>query len=206
MCKELNIPEVRQQWIITAFALTSGCFLLLAGKLGDVYGRRILFILGCVCITAFSLGTAFSPTEICLYVMRALHGVVGFLLARLDSKDLSLMRRLGLCFHYSNGHWHHRTYDPTWTDKELCFCILLRRSTHWASHGKYTGKNCTLNSTLHKSYKTDANIGRIDIAICQLEGCIFCSCRSIVHRWRRSHFHYPQRATQESRCSTSFRR
>ncbi|RDW82541.1 MFS multidrug transporter-like protein [Coleophoma cylindrospora] len=75
MCSELNIPEVRQQWIVSAFALTSGCFLLLAGKLGDVYGRRLLFILGCVCITAFALGTAFSPTEICLYVMRALHGV-----------------------------------------------------------------------------------------------------------------------------------
>lgn len=75
MCRDLNIPEDKQQWIISSFALTSGCFLLLGGKLGDVYGRRILFILGCLFIAACALGTAFSPNSICLYIMRALHGL-----------------------------------------------------------------------------------------------------------------------------------
>ncbi|TVY53534.1 putative MFS-type transporter [Lachnellula cervina] len=75
MSRDLNIPSTRQQWIVSAYALTSGSFLLLAGKLGDVYGKRLLFISGCFWITAVSLGTAFSPVEICLYVMRALHGL-----------------------------------------------------------------------------------------------------------------------------------
>ncbi|TVY41815.1 putative MFS-type transporter [Lachnellula subtilissima] len=67
MSRDLNIPFTRQQWIVSAYSLTSGSFLLLFGKLGDVYG--------CFWVTAVSLGTAFSPVEICLYVMRALHGL-----------------------------------------------------------------------------------------------------------------------------------
>lgn len=81
MSRDLNIPSTRQQWIVSAYALTSGSFLLLAGKLGDVYGKRLLFISGCFWITAVSLGTAFSPVEICLYVMRALHGLVSLISA-----------------------------------------------------------------------------------------------------------------------------
>ncbi|TVY46239.1 putative MFS-type transporter [Lachnellula occidentalis] len=75
MSRDLNIPSTRQQWIVSAYSLTSGSFLLLFGKLGDVYGKRPLFIMGCFWVTAVSLGTAFSPVEICLYVMRALHGL-----------------------------------------------------------------------------------------------------------------------------------
>ena len=44
--RDLNIPETRQQWVVSAYALTVGSFLLLWGKLGDVYGKRLLFILG----------------------------------------------------------------------------------------------------------------------------------------------------------------
>jgi MFS family permease len=73
---DLNIPETRQQWIVSAYALTSGAFLLLCGKLADVYGKRLMFILGCFWISATSLGCAFSPVEICIYIMRALQGLV----------------------------------------------------------------------------------------------------------------------------------
>jgi MFS family permease len=45
------------------------------GKLADVYGKRSLFIFGCFWMTATTLGVAFSPVEICMYVMRALHGL-----------------------------------------------------------------------------------------------------------------------------------
>ncbi|TVY18466.1 Efflux pump terJ [Lachnellula arida] len=75
MSRDLNIPSTRQQWIISAYALTSGSFLLLFGKLGDVYGKRLIFISGSFWVAAVSLGTAFSPVEICLYVMRALQGL-----------------------------------------------------------------------------------------------------------------------------------
>jgi MFS family permease len=74
--RDLNIPQARQQWVFSSYGLTSGAFLLLWGKLGDVYGRKLLFILGATFTAATSIGTAFSPVEICLYIMRALHGLV----------------------------------------------------------------------------------------------------------------------------------
>jgi MFS family permease len=72
---DLNIPETRQQWVVSAYALTAGGFLLIMGKLADVYGKRTLFIFGCFWMTATALGVAFSPVEICIYIMRALHGL-----------------------------------------------------------------------------------------------------------------------------------
>ncbi|KAH8669746.1 major facilitator superfamily-domain-containing protein [Tricladium varicosporioides] len=73
--RDLNIPPTRQQWVVSAYALTAGSFLLLFGKLGDVYGKKLLFLAGCFWVTATALGTAFSPAEVCIYVMRALHGM-----------------------------------------------------------------------------------------------------------------------------------
>ncbi|KAJ5041768.1 uncharacterized protein L3040_005336 [Drepanopeziza brunnea f. sp. 'multigermtubi'] len=72
---DLDIPETRQQWIVSAYSLTAGSFLLLSGKLGDVYGKRWLFIIGCFWFTIFTLAVAFSPVEICMYIMRALQGL-----------------------------------------------------------------------------------------------------------------------------------
>ncbi len=63
---DLHIPQTRQQWVVSAYSLTSGSFLLLSGKLADVYGKRWLFILGCFWLTAATLGAAFSPVEICM--------------------------------------------------------------------------------------------------------------------------------------------
>jgi MFS family permease len=114
--KELTIPQTRQQWIISAFALTSGSFLLLCGKLADVYGRRLLFILGCFWITATALGTAFSPVEVCMYIMRALQGLVGFL-----QSSIMVLADIGAgCRpHYSDGNGHSWTYHTARPCEEL---------------------------------------------------------------------------------------
>lgn len=48
----------------------------LCGKLGDVCGKRILFLCGCVWIAATSVAISFSPSEVCLDIMRALAGLV----------------------------------------------------------------------------------------------------------------------------------
>jgi MFS family permease len=74
--KDLDIPVERQQCVISSYSLTSGAFLLLCGKLADVYGKRVLFIGGCFWMVATTLGAAFSPVEVCMYVMRALQGLV----------------------------------------------------------------------------------------------------------------------------------
>lgn len=52
--KALNIPVARQQWIVSAYSLSFGCFLLLWGRLADVYGKRLIFILGSLWVAILS--------------------------------------------------------------------------------------------------------------------------------------------------------
>jgi hypothetical protein len=51
--RDLDIPAARQQWIVSAYSLTFGCFLLLWGRIADVIGKKKVFIWGSawVCLT-----------------------------------------------------------------------------------------------------------------------------------------------------------
>ncbi|KAL5116379.1 hypothetical protein ACEQ8H_005727 [Pleosporales sp. CAS-2024a] len=71
----LDIPTSRQQWIVSAYNLTFGCFLLLWGRLADIYGRRLIFLWGSTCFTAFAIVTPFIPNEIGFDVVRGLAGL-----------------------------------------------------------------------------------------------------------------------------------
>ncbi|KAL3422157.1 efflux transporter [Phlyctema vagabunda] len=73
--RELGVPQERQQWLINSYTITSGCLLLLFGKLGDVFGKRLIFLFGGLLVTVTSIATAFSPNEICFNVMRSMQGV-----------------------------------------------------------------------------------------------------------------------------------
>ncbi|KAG7146771.1 Low affinity ammonium transporter like protein [Verticillium longisporum] len=43
---DLDIPEQRLQWIVSAYSLAFGCFLLLWGRIADIYGKRLIFVAG----------------------------------------------------------------------------------------------------------------------------------------------------------------
>ncbi|TFK47881.1 MFS general substrate transporter [Heliocybe sulcata] len=73
--RELNVPQERLQWIISAYSLTSGCLLLFLGRLADLYGRRRAFVLGSLSQVAFGLGCAFANDEITLDVLRGFQGI-----------------------------------------------------------------------------------------------------------------------------------
>ena len=73
--KELDIPDSRQQWIISSYNLTFGCFLLLWGRLADVYGKRLVFLCGSVWMTVVSILIPFMPNEIGFDVFRGLQGL-----------------------------------------------------------------------------------------------------------------------------------
>ena len=73
--KALDIPSSRQQWIVSAYALTFGCFLLLWGRLGDVFGKRAIFIGGSVWVTIMCVAIPFAPSEIAFDVSRGLQGI-----------------------------------------------------------------------------------------------------------------------------------
>ena len=80
--KALGFTTASQlQWIVTAYALVFGGFLLLGGRLADLFGRRRIFVAGVMLFAAASLmgGLAQSPTM--LIIFRALQGLGGALLA-----------------------------------------------------------------------------------------------------------------------------
>src|SRR5207249_6065817 len=53
--KDLKISDADLQWIVNAYALTFGGFLLLGGRAGDLLGRKRVFLVGLVVFTAASL-------------------------------------------------------------------------------------------------------------------------------------------------------
>src|SRR5690625_7026519 len=53
--RELDLPTASLQWVITAYVLTYGGFLLVGGRLGDLFGRRRMFLFG---LTVFTLASA----------------------------------------------------------------------------------------------------------------------------------------------------
>jgi MFS family permease len=71
----LGMNQAALQWAVTAFALPSGGFLLLFGRMGDLYGRRRLFLSGLVLFGAASLLATFAWDPASFLAGRALQGV-----------------------------------------------------------------------------------------------------------------------------------
>lgn len=69
-----------QQWVIDAYMLTLGAFMLAAGSLSDIFGRKKIMALGLVWFGISSLLCAIAPSSEFLIVARALQGVGGALL------------------------------------------------------------------------------------------------------------------------------
>ena len=63
------------QWVVIAYALVISVLLLPMGRLGDVIGRRRVYILGTAIFVAGSLGATFAPTLGILIGMRVLQGI-----------------------------------------------------------------------------------------------------------------------------------
>jgi EmrB/QacA subfamily drug resistance transporter len=78
---DLGFSPEDLQWVVSGYALTFGGFLLLGGRLGDVLGRRRLFMIGLVGFAAFSLLCAVSQTDTMLIVARLLQGAASAMLA-----------------------------------------------------------------------------------------------------------------------------
>ena len=68
------------QWVITAYLLTLGAFLVLGGSLGDHFGRRRILVVGLLGFAATSALCAIAPSTGVLIAARALQGVAGALM------------------------------------------------------------------------------------------------------------------------------
>jgi EmrB/QacA subfamily drug resistance transporter len=72
---DLGISESSLQWIVNAYALLFGGFLLLGGRAGDLLGRKRVFLVGLVLFTAASLLCALANGETWLILSRGLQGL-----------------------------------------------------------------------------------------------------------------------------------
>ncbi len=72
--RELHFSESNLQWVVTAYGLTFGGFLLLGGRAADLLGRRRILMLGLAIFTAASLGAGLATSDGFLIAMRGLQG------------------------------------------------------------------------------------------------------------------------------------
>ncbi|HEX6150501.1 MFS transporter [Nocardioides sp.] len=71
---DLDIDQANLSWIVTGYALTFGGFLLLGGRLADLYGRRRVFMIGVLLFAAASLVGGVAQSELVLLGARGFQG------------------------------------------------------------------------------------------------------------------------------------
>lgn len=79
--KALGFSNGDRQWIVTAYSLTFGSLLLLFGRISDLVGRRVMFLVGLVLFAGASALGGASPNFDVLVTARALQGLAGAMLA-----------------------------------------------------------------------------------------------------------------------------
>jgi EmrB/QacA subfamily drug resistance transporter len=75
--EDLGFSESALAWVVNAYMLTYGGFLLLGGRLGDLYGHKRAFLLGIALFTLSSLGCGLAATQTVLIIARAVQGLGG---------------------------------------------------------------------------------------------------------------------------------
>jgi EmrB/QacA subfamily drug resistance transporter len=78
---DLEIDAASQQWIVTAYTLTFGGFLLLGGRIADFWGRKRTYLVGAGGFAVASALGGLAQNEAMLFGARALQGAFGALLA-----------------------------------------------------------------------------------------------------------------------------
>jgi EmrB/QacA subfamily drug resistance transporter len=81
VAQDLELSQGTLQWIVTAYSLAFGGFLLLGGRAADVFGRRRVFMLGMALFTVGSLACGFAQNGGWLIAFRALQGLGGAIIS-----------------------------------------------------------------------------------------------------------------------------
>src|SRR3954470_15186758 len=72
--RDLGFGPATLQWVVTAYTLAFGGLLIPAGRAGDLFGHRRLFVAGLALFTAASAGCALAATPAVLVILRAVQG------------------------------------------------------------------------------------------------------------------------------------
>jgi EmrB/QacA subfamily drug resistance transporter len=81
IARDLHFAQADLQWVITAYAITFGGFLLLGGRAADLLGRRSVFMVGVLLFTAASLVCGLAQSEGMLIASRAVQGLGGAIIS-----------------------------------------------------------------------------------------------------------------------------
>jgi EmrB/QacA subfamily drug resistance transporter len=73
--RSLHLKISELEWVVTGYALTFGAFMLTGGKLADLFGRRLIFVVGLVVFTASSLACGLSGNATQLITARVVQGL-----------------------------------------------------------------------------------------------------------------------------------
>ena len=81
IAQNLNMSMKSVAWISNIYSLFFGSVLLLGGRLGDLYGRKKMFMIALIIFTIFSLLVGLSQTPFMIILMRSFQGLGAALLA-----------------------------------------------------------------------------------------------------------------------------
>lgn len=72
---DLNMSLADLQWLVSAYGLTFAGFLMLSGRASDIYGRKLLFIIGLIVFSVSSLAGGLANSELTLIAARVVQGI-----------------------------------------------------------------------------------------------------------------------------------
>jgi EmrB/QacA subfamily drug resistance transporter len=78
---DLGFSQTSLAWVVNAYLLTFGGFMLLGGRLGDLFGHRKLFLIGIAAFTLSSAACGLANSQLFLIVARAVQGLGGAVVA-----------------------------------------------------------------------------------------------------------------------------
>jgi EmrB/QacA subfamily drug resistance transporter len=88
MQRSLHLSLSELEWVVAGYALTFAAFMLTGGKLADLLGRRLIFMVGLVIFTASSLACGLAPSGTALIAARVVQGLGG---AMMNPATLSII-------------------------------------------------------------------------------------------------------------------
>lgn len=81
MKDDLGLTQTGAAWVVNAYFLAFGGFLLVSGRAADLFGSRRMFMIGSVTFTTTTLMAGFAPNEIFLIIARAFQGISAAMLS-----------------------------------------------------------------------------------------------------------------------------
>src|SRR6478735_1606992 len=101
----LHFSQDNLSWVINAYTLTFGGFLLLGGRMADLLGRRRLFIAGLVVFAAASLAGGLAQSDVWLISARAVQGLGAAMLSPAALSLVTVLFAEGAARNKAMGVW-----------------------------------------------------------------------------------------------------